>query len=145
MIDPIGKTFHQLDMQPGCSLMPRADHRVAATGYAQLEPAVAGVPSRTGTRPPASLREAGARIGHKLFHVVRNLRMRRRERRMPLELDDHVLRDVGLTRVEYRFLLMSRATTDPDRSQNSRNLHDRPPSSLYVSSVAEFRKPEIVA
>jgi uncharacterized protein YjiS (DUF1127 family) len=77
--------------------------------------------------------------------VVRNLRMRLRERRMPLELDDHVLRDVGLTRVEYRFLLMSRATTDPDRSQNSRNLHDRPPSSLYVTSVAESRKPEIVA
>ncbi|HEX3411174.1 MAG TPA: hypothetical protein VHT00_05595 [Stellaceae bacterium] len=64
---------------------------------------------------------------------------------MPLELDDHVLRDIGLTRVEYRFLPMSRATTGPDRSQNSRDLHDRSPPSLYVSSVTEFRKPEIVA
>jgi hypothetical protein len=35
------------------------------------------------------------------------------EHRMPLELDDHVLRDIGLTRVEYRFLPMSRATTGP--------------------------------
>jgi hypothetical protein len=40
--------------------------------------------------------------------------MRRRERGMPLELDDHVLRDVGLTRVEYCFLHMSRATTAPE-------------------------------
>jgi hypothetical protein len=24
------KTFHRLDIQPGCSLMPRADHHVAA-------------------------------------------------------------------------------------------------------------------
>jgi uncharacterized protein YjiS (DUF1127 family) len=117
----------------------------AATGSVQIEPAVPAVPSLTGTQALASLREAGARIGRKLFHVVRNLRMRSRERRMALELNDHVLRDVGLTRVEYRFLPMSRATTDPDRSQNSRNLHDRPPSSLYVTSVAESRKPEIVA
>ena len=118
MIDPIAKTFYRLGMQlPGCSLMPRADHRVAATGSAQIEPAVAAVPSRTGTRPPASLREAGAEIVRRLFDVVRNLRMCLRERAMPLELDDHVLRDIGLTRVEYRFLPMSRATTAPDRSQ----------------------------
>ena len=44
MIDTTGKSFHRLDMQPGCSLMPRADHHVGATGYGQLEPAVAGVP-----------------------------------------------------------------------------------------------------
>jgi len=68
-----------------------------------------------------------------------------RRRRMPLEPNDHVLRDIGLTRVEYRFLPMSRATTAPIDRKNSRNLHDRPPSSLYVSSVAEFRKPEIIA
>jgi uncharacterized protein YjiS (DUF1127 family) len=117
MIDTTGKTFHRLDMQPGCLLMPRADHRVAATGSAQIEPAVAGVPSRTGTRPPASLREAGAGIVGRLFDVVRNLRMRRRERRMPLALDDHVLRDIGLTRVEYCFLRMSPAATAPNRSQ----------------------------
>jgi hypothetical protein len=64
---------------------------------------------------------------------------------MPLELDDHVLRYIGLTRLEYRFLPMSCATTGPDRSQNSRKLHDRSPSSLYVTSVTEFRKPETVA
>jgi uncharacterized protein YjiS (DUF1127 family) len=146
MIDPIGKTFHRLGMQlPGCSLIPREDHRVAATGSGQIEPALAAVPSLTGTEAPAPLREAGARIVRRLFDVVRNLWMRLRERRMPLELDDHVLRDIGLTRVEYRFLPMSRATTGPDRSQNSRNLHDRSPPSLYVSSVTEFRKPEIVA
>jgi hypothetical protein len=81
----------------------------------------------------------------RLFDVVRNSRIRLRERRIPLELDDHVLRDIGLTRVEYRFLPMSRATTDPDRSQNRRDLHDGSPSSLYVSSVTKFRKPEIVA
>ena len=131
MLDPIGKTFQRPGMQlPGFSLISRADHHVAATGSGQIEPAAAGVPSPTGTRLPASLREAGARIVRGLFDVVRNLRMRLRERRMPLELDDHVLRDIGLTRVEYRFLPMSRATTDPDRSQNSRNLHDQPPSSL---------------
>jgi hypothetical protein len=146
MIDPIGKTLHRLGMQlPGCSLIPREDHRVAATGSRQIEPALAAVPSLTGTQAPASLREAGARIVRRLFDVVRNLRMRLLESRMPLEPDDHVLRDIGFTRVEYRFLPMSRATTDPDRSQNSRNLHDRPPSSLYVSSVTEFRKPEMVA
>jgi uncharacterized protein YjiS (DUF1127 family) len=128
MLDPTGKAFHRLDMRPGCSLMPRTDHHLAAKGYAQLEPAVAGVPSRTGTRPPASLREAGAKIVRKLFDVVRDLRMRSRERRMPLELDDRVLRDIGLTRVGYRFLHMSRTTSVPDRSQNSRNLHDRPPA-----------------
>jgi uncharacterized protein YjiS (DUF1127 family) len=146
MIDPIGKTLHRLGMQlPGCSLIPREDHRVAATGSGQIEPALAAVPSLTGTQAPASLREAGARIVRRLFDMVRNSRMRLRERRIPLELDDHALRDIGLTRVEYRFLPMSRATTDPDRSQNSRNLHDQPPSPLYVSSVAEFRKPEIIA
>jgi uncharacterized protein YjiS (DUF1127 family) len=75
------------------------------------------VPSLTGTQPPASRREAAARIVRRLFDVVRNLRMHLRERRIPLELDDHVLRDIGLTRVEYRFLLMSRATTPPDRPQ----------------------------
>jgi hypothetical protein len=64
---------------------------------------------------------------------------------MPLEPDDHVLRDIGLTRVEYRFLPMSRATTALIDRKSSRNLHDRPPASLYVSSVAEFRKPEIIA
>jgi uncharacterized protein YjiS (DUF1127 family) len=31
--------------------------------------------------------------------VVRNFRMRR----MPLELDGHILRDIGLTRAEYCF------------------------------------------
>jgi hypothetical protein len=96
MIDPIGKTLHRLGMQlPGCSLIPREDHRVAATGSGQIEPALAAVPSLTGTRAPASVREARA--------------------------------------------------TGPDRSQNSRDLHDRSPPSLYVSSVTEFRKPEIVA
>jgi uncharacterized protein YjiS (DUF1127 family) len=118
MIDPIGKTLHRLGMQlPGCSLISRADHRVAATGSGQVEPALAAVRSLTGTQAPASLPEAGARMVRRLFDVVRNRRMRLRQRRMPLELDDHVLRDIGLTRVEYRFLPMSRATTDPDRSQ----------------------------
>jgi hypothetical protein len=69
--------------------------------------------------------------------------MRRRERRMPLELDDHVLRDTDLTRAEYCFL--GRATTAPVDRKNGRNLHDQPASSLYVSTVTEFRKPEIVA
>jgi uncharacterized protein YjiS (DUF1127 family) len=114
MIDPIAKTFHRPGLQlPGCSLIRREDQRIAATGSGQTEPAVAAAPSPTGTQTPASLREAGARIVGRLFDVVRNLRMRFRERRMPLELDDHVLRDIGLTRVEYRFLPMSRATTDP--------------------------------
>ena len=129
MIDAIGKTLHRLGMQlPGCSLIPREDHRVAATGSGQMEPALAAVPSLTGTRAPASVREARAIIVRRLFDVVRNLRMRLRERRMLLELDDHVLRDIGLTRVEYRFLPMSRAATGPHRSQNSRNLHDQPPA-----------------
>jgi hypothetical protein len=61
------------------------------------------------------------------------------------KLDDHLLRDIGLTRAEYCFLRMSRAATAPVDRKNSRNLHDRPPSSLYVSTVTEFRKPEIVA
>jgi hypothetical protein len=48
MIDPIAKTFHRLGMQlPGCSLIPREDHRVAATGSGQIEPALAAVPSLT--------------------------------------------------------------------------------------------------
>jgi uncharacterized protein YjiS (DUF1127 family) len=112
MLDPIGKTLHRLGMQlPSCSLISREDHRVAAT------PAVAAVPSPTGTRPFASRREAGARIVRGFFDIVRSLWMRHRERRMPLELDDRVLRDLGLTRAEYRFLLMSRAVTVPDRSQ----------------------------
>jgi uncharacterized protein YjiS (DUF1127 family) len=129
MIDPIGKTFHRLGMQlPGCSLIPRDDHRVAATGSGQIEPAVAAVPSLTGTQAHASLREAGAGLVRRLFDVVRNLWMRFRECRMPLELDDHVLRDIGLTRVEYRFLLMSHATTAPIDRKNSRNLHDEPPA-----------------
>jgi uncharacterized protein YjiS (DUF1127 family) len=118
MIDPIGKTFHRLGMQlPGCSLIPCENHRVAAAGSVQTEPAVAAVPSPTGTQAPASVREAGVRTVRRLFDVVRNLRMRLRERRMPLELDDHMLCEIGLTRVEYRFLPMSRATTAPDRSQ----------------------------
>jgi uncharacterized protein YjiS (DUF1127 family) len=100
---------------PGCSLI--SDHRAAASGSGQIEPALAAVPSLTGTQAPASLREACAGTVRRLFDVVRDLRMRVRERRMPLELDNHVLRDIGLTRVEYRFLPMSRATTDPDRSQ----------------------------
>jgi uncharacterized protein YjiS (DUF1127 family) len=119
---------------------PREDHRIAAPGSGQTDPALAAVPSLTGTQIPASLQEAGAGLVRRLFDVVRNSRMRLRERRVPLELDDHVLRDIGLTRVEYRFLPMSRATTDPDRSQNSRNLHDGPPPSLYVSSVARIRQ-----
>ena len=40
-----------------------------------------------------------------LYHIVGELEARR----MPLELDDHLLRDIGLTRAEYRFLVMSRA------------------------------------
>jgi hypothetical protein len=47
---------------------------------------------------------------------------------LPLELDDRALRDIGFTRAEYCFLLMSRTTTVSDPSQNSRNLHDRPPA-----------------
>jgi hypothetical protein len=57
--------------------------------------------------------------------------MRRRERRMPLELDGHMLRDIGLTRAEYCFLLMSRATTAPDRSQKPQES----PRSAAVSSL----------
>ena len=57
------------------------------------------------------------RIGRKLFHVVRNVRMRSRERRMPLELDDHVLRDIGLTRMGYRFFADVSDDTVPDQSQ----------------------------
>ena len=129
MIDPIGKTVHRLGMQlPGCPLIPREDHRVAATGSGQIELAPAAVPSLTGTQAPASLREVGARIVRRLFDVVRNLRMRLRDRRMPLELDDHVLRDIGLTRLEYRFLPMSRAATAPIDRKNSRNLHDGLPA-----------------
>jgi uncharacterized protein YjiS (DUF1127 family) len=115
MLDPTQKSLDRLDIQPGCLLMPGADHH--ATGYGQIEPAVAAVPSPTGTRPPASLPDAGAGIVRRLFDAVGNLRMRSREHRMPLELDDHVLRDIGLTRAEYCFLRMSRATTAPDRSQ----------------------------
>jgi uncharacterized protein YjiS (DUF1127 family) len=60
---------------------------------------------------------AGARIVRRLFDAVCNLRIRSRERRMPLKLDNHVLRDIGLARAECRFLLISRAVTVPDRSQ----------------------------
>ena len=127
MIDPTGKTFHRLGMQlPGCPLIPCDDYRVAATGSRQIEAAVAAVPSLTATQAPAPLREAGAGVVRRLFDVVRNLPMRFRECPMPLELDDHVLRDIGLTRVEYRFLLMSRATTAPIDRKNSKNLHDGP-------------------
>ena len=31
---------------------------------------------------------------------------RRRGRSIPLDLDDHTLRDIGFTRVDYRFLVM---------------------------------------
>jgi hypothetical protein len=41
-------------------------------------------------------------------------RMRGHERRMPLELDDHTLRDIGITRVEYQFRLMSDPSSVPD-------------------------------
>jgi hypothetical protein len=71
--------------------------------------------------------------------------MRRRERRMPLELDDHVLRDVGLTRANTAFCLCLARPPPPIDRKNRRNLHDQPASSLYVSTVTEFRKPEIVA
>jgi uncharacterized protein YjiS (DUF1127 family) len=122
MIDPIGKTFHRLGMQlPGCSLIPSDDHRVVATGSGQIEPAVAAVPSLTGTQAHSSLREAGAGLVRRLFDVARNLWMRVRECRMPLELDDHVLRDIGLTRVEYRFLPMSRATTPQSISKQQKS------------------------
>ena len=96
---------------------------------------MAGVPSLTGTQAPASVREAAARIVRRLFDVVRNLRMRLRERRMPLELDDHVLRDIGLTRVEYRFLPMSRATTAPDRSQKQQE-SSRSAARLFLNPPA---------
>ena len=33
-------------------------------------------------------------------------RPRRRRRSIPLDLDDHTLRDIGFTRVDYRFLVM---------------------------------------
>jgi hypothetical protein len=62
MIHQIGKTFHRLGMQlPGCSLILRADHRVAATGSGQIERALAAVPSLAGegrTRP-AKVRGSG--------------------------------------------------------------------------------------
>jgi hypothetical protein len=34
-------------------------------------------------------------------------RPRRRGRSIPLDLDDHTLRDIGFTRAEYRFFVMS--------------------------------------
>ena len=34
-------------------------------------------------------------------------RGRRRKRRIPHELDDHTLRDIGIARAEYHFLAMS--------------------------------------
>jgi hypothetical protein len=52
-------------------------------------------------------------------------------RRMPLELDGHILRDIGLTRAEYCFLLMSRATTAP-RSQ-------KPPESPRSAAISCLR------
>jgi uncharacterized protein YjiS (DUF1127 family) len=55
----------------------------------------AGGPSRRGL----SQRSQTAGI----FDVVRNLPMRLRERRMPLELDNQVLRDIGLTRGSIAF------------------------------------------
>jgi len=79
MIDPIGKTLHRPGKQlAGCSLIPREDHRVAVTGSRQTEPAVAAVPSLTGTQALTSLRDAGATIVRRLFDVVRNSRMRLR-------------------------------------------------------------------
>jgi uncharacterized protein YjiS (DUF1127 family) len=136
VIDPIGKTFHRPGMQlPDCLLFPHENHRVAATGSGQIEPALAAGPSPTVTQAPASLREASARIARRLFDVVRNLRLGLGEHRMPLELDDHVLRDIGLTRVEYRFLPMSRATTDPDRSQKQQE-SSRSAARLFLNPPA---------
>ncbi len=40
-------------------------------------------------------------------------RWRRRERRIPLELADHTLRDIGITRAEYHFLPMSGPSSAP--------------------------------
>jgi hypothetical protein len=40
--------------------------------------------------------------------------VRRHERRISLELDDHTLRDIGITRAEYHFLPMSGPSSAPD-------------------------------
>lgn len=109
-MDSIGKSCCLLGMQlPGSSLISGADNHVAAVGSGQIRPAVARAPSPAATRPATARRAAGARVVRRPFDVVRGSRMRSRERRMPLELDDHLLRDIGLTRAEYRFLVMSRA------------------------------------
>jgi len=48
----------------------------------------------------------------KMAYVVRSTlnwfwgRTRRRGRSIPLDLDDHTLRDIGFTRAEYRFLVV---------------------------------------
>jgi uncharacterized protein YjiS (DUF1127 family) len=47
-------------------------------------------------------------------------RVRRRGRRIPLELDDHTLRDIGITRAEYHFLAMSGPSSAPGAGDGAR-------------------------
>jgi uncharacterized protein YjiS (DUF1127 family) len=46
--------------------------------------------------------------------------VRRRECRIPLELDDHTLRDIGITRAEYHFLSMSGRSSAPGAGDSAR-------------------------
>lgn len=52
------------------------------------------------TRPFVSRSGSGATMIRRLFDVALDWRIRSRERRILLELDDRMLRDLGLTRGE---------------------------------------------
>jgi uncharacterized protein YjiS (DUF1127 family) len=52
------------------------------------------------TRPFVSRSRSGTTTFQRLSEVVRTWRVRSRERRILLELDDRMLRDIGVTRVD---------------------------------------------
>ena len=62
-------------------------------------------------RPAATRPGFGITIIQKILLIVVDWCVLIRKRYTLSELDDHTLRDIGLTRAEYRFLLVSPAAT----------------------------------
>ena len=65
--------------------------------------------SAAGLCPAAGRPGFGITIIRKILLIVVDWRVRSRKRYTLSELDDHTLRDIGLTRAEYCFLLLSPA------------------------------------
>jgi uncharacterized protein YjiS (DUF1127 family) len=61
----------------------------------------------------------GITIIRKVLLIVVDWRVRSRKRCTLSELDDHTLRDIGLTRAEYRFILLSPAAEPEPRGRRA--------------------------